>query len=160
MHSHPPYRILILCNSNSARSIFAEHLFRQKAGGRFLVYSAGSNPAGQVHPMTLQILRQDYGIDASGARSKSSKEFEGQHFDFIITVCDEAKEMAPAWPGQPIVAHWHSPDPLRFTGTPKQVRHFFFEVAAQIARRVDLFCSLPDPKLDALEVQLIGEKCP
>ena len=158
MHSHPPYKILILCNSNSARSIFAEYLFRRKAGGRFELYSAGSNPAAGVHPITLQVLREDYGIDASDARSKSWKEFRGQHFDFIITVCDEAKEAAPTWPGQPIVAHWHSPDPLRFGGTPEQVRHFFFEVAAQIAHRIDLFCSLPDPKLDALEVQLIGEK--
>jgi arsenate reductase (thioredoxin) len=159
MHSHPPYKILILCNSNSARSIFAEYLFRQKAGDRFQVYSAGSSPAGRVHPMTHLILREDYGTDPSGARSKSWDEFKGRHFDFIITVCDEAKETAPAWPGQPITAHWHSPDPLRFTGTPEQVRHFFFEVAAQIAHRIDLFCGLPDPKLDALEVVLIGEKC-
>ena len=159
MHPHPPYKILILCNSNSARSIFAEYIFRRKAGNRFQVYSAGSHPAGQVHPMTLLILWEDYGIDASNARSKSWSEFKDQHFDFIITVCDEAKEMAPVWPGQLIVAHWHSPDPLRFTGTPEQVRHFFFKVAAQIACRIDLFCSLPDPKLDALEVQLIAEKC-
>jgi arsenate reductase len=109
--------------------------------------------------MTLLILREDYGIDASNARSRSWMEFKDQHFDFIITVCDEARESTPVWPSQPIVAHWHSPDPLRFVGTAKQVRHFFFEVAAQISHRIDLFCGLPDPKLDALEVQLIGEKC-
>jgi arsenate reductase (thioredoxin) len=159
MHPHPPYKILILCNSNSARSIFAEYLFRLKAGDRFQVYSAGSHPAAQVHPMTLLILQEDYGIDASNARSKSWMEFKDQHFDFIITVCDEARESTPVWPSQPIVAHWHSPDPLRFVGTAKEVRHFFFEVAAQISHRIDLFCGLPDPKLDALEVQLIGEKC-
>lgn len=158
MHPHPPYKILILCNSNSARSIFAEYLFRRKAGDRFQVCSAGTHPAAQVHPMTLLILLEDYGIDASNARSKSWNEFKDQHFDFIITVCDEAKETAPGWPSQPIVAHWHSPDPLHFTGTPEQVRHFFFKVATQIAHRIDLFCGLPDPKLDALEVQLIGEK--
>ena len=156
MHLHRPYKLLILCNSNSAGSIFAEYLFRLKAGERFQVYSAGSNPIGQIHPMTLLILREDFGIDASDARSKSWKEFKDKHFDFIITVCDEAKEAAPVWPGEPITAHWHSPDPLRFTGTPEEVRHFFFEVAAQIAYRIDLFCGLPDPKLDALEVQLIG----
>jgi arsenate reductase (thioredoxin) len=159
MQPHPRYKILILCNSNSARSIFAEYLFRRKAGDRFQVYSAGSHPAARVHPMTLLILREDYGIDASNARSKSWDEFKDQHLDFIITICDEVKEAAPVWPSQPIVAHWHSPDPLRFAGTPEQVRHFFFKVATQIAHRIDLFCSLPDPKLDALEVQLIGDKC-
>jgi protein-tyrosine-phosphatase len=77
--------------------------------------------------MTLQILREDYGIDASSARSKPWNQFKDQHFDFIITVCDEAKEATPVWLGQPIVAHWHSPDPLRFTGTPEQMRTSLFQ---------------------------------
>jgi len=152
------YNVLFLCTGNSARSIIAESLLNTMGQGRFKGFSAGSHPGGAVNPLVLAHLNALH-VSTEGARSKSWDEFKDQHLDFIITICDEVKETAPVWPSQPIVAHWHSPDPLRFAGTPEQVRHFFFKVATQIAHRIDLFCSLPDPKLDALEVQLIGEKC-
>ncbi|HVU18010.1 MAG TPA: arsenate reductase ArsC [Candidatus Didemnitutus sp.] len=153
-----PYKVLILCTGNSARSIIAEYLLRAKSHGRFEVFSAGAKPAGQVNPLALWVLREHYGIDASGARSKSWDEFRTRHFDFIITVCDDAKEKCPIWPGQPIVAHWSSPDPAGFNGTEDEKEQFFVQIASQICQRIDLFCAFPDDKLEPLAVHEIGEK--
>jgi protein-tyrosine-phosphatase len=156
---HPtPYQVLILCTGNSARSIIAEYLLRAKGHHRFEVFSAGAKPAGKVNPLALWVLREHYGIDASGARSKSWDEFAGRHFDFIITVCDQAKESCPIWPGQPVIAHWSSPDPAEFHGTEDEKEQFFVQVASQIAQRIDLFCAFPDEKLEPLLVAEIGEK--
>src|SRR5260370_1300491 len=102
---------LFLCTGNSARSIFGEYLLKRIGGKRFEVYSAGTEPAGQVNPYTLLILKELYHIDASDARSKSWEEFKDMQFDFVITVCDNARETCPVWPGQPIVAHCGVPDP-------------------------------------------------
>jgi arsenate reductase len=103
------------------------------------------------------VLAEKYGLDASGARSKSWDEFKGVKFDFVITVCDNAKEACPVWPGQPMIAHWGSPDPAAATGTDEEKYRFFVTVASQIARRVDLFCAFPDDKLlDAVAVRAVG----
>src|SRR3954470_17883584 len=103
---HAPGKILVLCTGNSARSILAEYLLRHHGAGRFEVYSAGSKPTGRVNPFAVRVLRENYGIDATGSRSKSWDEFKGVKFDYVITVCDNARESCPVWPGQPIVAHW------------------------------------------------------
>src|SRR5258708_5946065 len=112
-----PFKILFLCTGNSARSILGEYLIRRIAPGRFESFSAGANPSGKVNPIVLQVLKENFKIDASDARSKSWSEYKDVHFDFVITVCDNAKESCPVWPGQPIVAHWSSVDPATFTGT-------------------------------------------
>lgn len=159
-----PFKILFLCTGNSARSIFGEYLTKRLGRDRFEAYSAGSNPSGQVNPMTLRVLHDLLKIDASDARSKSWEEFieRGIKFDFVITVCDEAQETCPVWPGQPIVAHWSSPDPAAFEGTDKERERFFFQVAMQLHRRIDLLCSLPIEKLDRLRLETmtkeIGQK--
>jgi arsenate reductase len=152
------HQVLILCTGNSARSIFGEYLLRAKGQGRFAVRSAGSHPTGRVHPLAVQVLRERYDLDASDARSKSWDEFKAEKFDFVITVCDRAKESCPVWPGQPIVAHWGSPDPAAATGTDEEKYRFFVNVASQIARRVELFCAFPDDKLTPLAVQEIGRQ--
>lgn len=157
-----PYKLLFLCTGNSARSIFGEYLLRRIGGPRFEVYSAGSFPTGQVNPYAIRVLSEVYDIDASEARSKSADEFEGTEFDFVITVCDNARETCPIWPGQPIVAHWSSPDPASAEGTDEQIYHSFKQVAFQIQRRIELFIALPfenldRPKLAAL-ITSIGEK--
>ena len=153
-----PYKILVLCTGNSARSILAEYLLRAKGRGRFEVHSAGSHPTGRVNPLAIRTLHEKYGLDASGARSKSWDEFKEAKFDFVITVCDNAKEACPIWPGQPVVAHWGSPDPAAATGTEEEKFRSFVTVASQIARRVDLFCALPDDRLrDAAAVRGVGE---
>jgi arsenate reductase (thioredoxin) len=109
MSNEVPFNILFLCTGNSARSIFGEYLIRRVAKHRFVSFSAGVKPKGQVHPMTVRILQEIYKIDASEARSKSCDEYRDVAFDFVITVCDHAQETCPVWPGQPIMAHWSSP---------------------------------------------------
>lgn len=156
--NRPPYKVLILCTGNSARSIIGEYLLRHKGRGRFETYSAGARPTGRVNPLALWVLREHYGIDASGARSKSWDELRDVKFDFVITVCDNAKEACPIWPGQPVVAHWGSPDPASAEGTEEQKKRMFVEVASQIARRIDLFCAFPDDRLQPPSVQWVGEQ--
>jgi arsenate reductase len=159
MTAKTPYKVLILCTGNSARSVLGEYLLREKGKGRFDVHSAGSHPTGRVNPLAGRTLREKYGIDASAARSKSWDEFKDVKFDFVITVCDNAKEACPVWPGQPMIAHWSSPDPATATGTEDEKYQFFINVASQIARRVELFCAFPDDRLlDAVAVRQVGEQ--
>jgi len=157
-----PYNFLFLCTGNSARSIFGEYLLRHLGGSRFRVFSAGSFPTGIVNPFAIQVLKDVYNVDAAEARSKSWEEFKGVEFDFVVTVCDNARESCPLWPGQPIVAHWGSPDPAAVEGSDSEKYRAFKEVAFQINRRLQLFTSLPLDKLDRLKLaaatQEIGSK--
>jgi arsenate reductase len=147
-----PYKVLFLCTGNSARSVFGEYLLRRIGGSRFVVYSAGSFPTGTVNPFAVRVLKDVYHIDAGDARSKSWEEFQGTEFDFVITVCDNARESCPVWPGQPIVAHWGSPDPALAEGDDERIYRTFKNVAFQIQRRIELFTSLPFDKLDRLKL--------
>ena len=149
MTSRPPFKVLILCTGNSARSIFGEYLLQARGRGRFEACSAGSHPAGRVHPLAVRVLQERYGLAAAGARSKSWDEFREVKFDFVITVCDRARESCPLWPGQPVVGHWGSPDPAAAQGTEEERYRAFVDVASQIARRVELFCAFTDEQLAA-----------
>lgn len=155
-----PYKFLFLCTGNSARSIFGEYLLRRLGGQRFQVFSAGSFPTGKVNPLAVQVLKDVYNIDASEARSKSWEEFTDVEFDFVVTVCDNARETCPIFPGQPIVAHWGSPDPAAVEGTDAEKYRAFKEVAFQINRRIQRLTSPPLDKLDrhklAAAIQEIG----
>ena len=157
-----PYNFLFLCTGNSARSIFGEYLLRRLGGSRFQVFSAGSFPTGKVNPFAIQVLKDVYNIDASEARSKSWEEFKDVEFDFVVTVCDNARESCPVWPGQPVVAHWGSPDPAAVEGSDSEKYRAFKEVAFQINRRLQLFTSLSLDKLDRLKlaaaIREIGSK--
>ena len=156
------FKILFLCTGNSARSILAEYLFKKIDSEHFEVYSAGSNPKPAPHPLALKLLQEDFQIDVSDARSKSWEEVKDVAFDFVITLCDSAKETCPVYPGKPILGHWSSPDPAAFAGDEKAAAHAFFQVAQQIKRRIELLTSLPFEKLDELRLELatqeIGEK--
>lgn len=159
MNETKPYKVLILCTGNSARSVLGEYLLRAKGKGRFEVHSAGSKPTGRVNPLAVRTLWEKYGVDASEARSKSWDEFRDVKFDFVITVCDNAKEACPVWPGQPMVAHWGSPDPAGAEGSDEEKYRVFVNVASQIARRVELFCAFPDEKLrDLAAVRAVGDE--
>jgi protein-tyrosine-phosphatase len=153
-----PLKILVLCTGNSARSIIGEYLLRVKGQGRFEVHSAGAKPTGKVNPLALWVLKERFNIDASDARSKSWDEFQSVNLDCVITVCDDAKESCPVWPGKPNLAHWGSPDPAGVEGTEEQKQRAFVDVALQIARRVDLLCALPPHQLDELAVRKIGQE--
>lgn len=150
-----PFKILFLCTGNSARSIFAEYLMREFGSDRFESYSAGANPSGEVNPMSVQVLREHFNIDASDARSKSWEEFmnDETHFDFVVTVCDHARETCPVWPGQPVNAHWGSDDPAAFEGSEEDKERFFYQVAMQIKYRLELFLSLPLETLDKARLE-------
>ena len=149
------FNVLFLCTGNSARSIMAEAILNKVGAGKFRAYSAGSQPKGQVHPHTIQLL-QSLDYDTSGLRSKSWNEFAkpgAPSLDFVFTVCDNAAgEACPVWPGQPMTAHWGIPDPAEAKGTPAEIalafkdtyrmlqsahRHFH-GVAAALARSAEL----------------------
>ncbi len=156
------FKILFLCTGNSARSILAEFLMGRLAPEQFEAFSAGSHPKPTPHPLALQTLREHYQIDVSAARSKSWTEFATEPFDFVITLCDSAREVCPVWPGRPILAHWGSPDPAAAEGTESERAAVFWQVAQQINRRLSLLTSLPFEKLDelrlTLETNAIGER--
>ena len=143
-----PYKLLFLCTGNSARSIFGEYLLKHLGGSRFRVYSAGASPTGKVNPFAIRVLKDWFDIDATDARSKSWEEFKDVQFDFVITACDNARETCPVWPGQPIVAHWSSPDPAAVEGSEEEKYRAFKEVAFEINRRLQFLTSLPLEKLD------------
>jgi arsenate reductase len=138
----------------------AEYLLNLKGRGRFEAYSAGAKPTGTVNPLALWVLKDRYDIEAGDARSKSWDEFKGAKFDLVITVCDNARQACPVWPGHPVLAHWSSPDPTAPGGTEAERKRLFVQVASQIARRIDLLCALPDEELGKLTVSMIGEMAP
>lgn len=111
-----PSRVLVLCTGNSCRSIMAEAVFRELGGKRVAVSSAGSQPEGTVSPRTIEVL-DEAGIGHHGARSKSMTEFLDQEFDHVLTVCDDAAEACPTFPGPAVRTHWSIPDPARARGT-------------------------------------------
>ena len=157
-----PYKILFLCTGNSARSILAEYLTQVVAPGVFEAHSAGSMPKGKVHPMALRVLSEIHGIDASDAESKSWDRFRDSEvaFDFVITVCDHAKESCPVWPGQPVIAHWGSMDPAAVVGSEEEIYQAFKNVSFEIRRRLELFASLPFEKLDRLRLEQMTREIP
>jgi len=155
-HTDKPFKILFLCTGNSARSIMAEYLMPMVAPkSRFEAYSAGATPKGEVHPMSIRVLKEVHRIDAEDAHPKSWDIFkeDGTAFDFVITVCDNAKESCPVWPGQPIIAHWGSIDPAAVEGDEQQIFDAFKRVSIEIRRRLELFTSLPFEKLDKMRLQ-------
>ena len=151
-----PKNVLFLCTGNSARSVMAEALLNFHGMGRFTAHSAGSHPAGAIHPLTLEILKIAK-LKTAGLRSKSWDEFASPgapKLDFVFTVCDNAAgEVCPVWPGQPITAHWGFPDPAAYIGSETEKRAFFQEVFRQIQTRIELLVSLPMESLDRLSLQ-------
>jgi arsenate reductase len=134
-------RVLFLCTHNSARSQMAEGLLRQYAGDQIEVASAGTEPGG-VHPLAVRAM-QEIGIDISDARSKSVEEFLDQHFDYVITLCDQANETCPYFPGDPERIHWSFPDPSAATGSDEERLRAFEQVRAQLALRLRTWVQLP-----------------
>lgn len=146
-------KVLFLCTGNSARSILGEYLLRHFAGDRFEVASAGAQPTGRVHPLALRVLAEDYGIDASAARSESWQGYAEAGVDLVITVCDHARDSCPLFPGNALRGHWGSPDPAAFAGPEDQALALFREVAREIEDRVRRFSALPIGELSSRELE-------
>lgn len=154
--SDRPFNVLFLCTGNSARSILAEVLIRHWGTGKFVGYSAGSHPKSEVHPLALEFL-QHMRLPTHGLRSKSWDEFAAPgapHLDFVFTVCDKAAgEMCPAWPGQPMTAHWGVEDPAAVEGTDAHKWQAFKQAYTTLEARIKLFTSLPMRSLDRIKLQ-------
>lgn len=148
--------VLFICTGNSARSILAEGMLNQLGVDRFVAYSAGSQPKGDVHPLALDTLRHLHFKD-TGYRSKSWAEYSADGappMDFVITVCDNAaNEVCPVWPGQPITAHWGVADPAAIDGTAEAKKRAFMDTAVTLKRRIEFLLSLPLAKLETLAIQ-------
>jgi arsenate reductase (thioredoxin) len=138
--SERPIRVLFVCTGNSARSVMAEALLRRHGGAAFEVYSAGTEPKG-INPLTLRVLAEA-GIDASFARSKSVTEFLGQPFDYVITVCDQARQSCPVFPGVHETLHWGYEDPAAAEGTEEERLAVFRRVFIGLGERIRLFIPL------------------
>ncbi len=129
-------KVLVLCTGNSCRSIMAEALINHLGDGRFQAVSAGSQPAGYVHPQSLATL-QRHGVACYQPRSKSWDEFAGAHFDYVITVCDEAaKEACPVFHGDVQKLHWSTPDPAKAKGDEEQIRQAFDQAYDMLQARI------------------------
>jgi len=127
-------RVLILCTGNSARSQMAEGLLRHDGGERFEVFSAGVEPS-FVRPQAVEAMRE-IGVDISGQRSKSVEEFAGQEFDYVITVCDNANERCPVFPGRTERIHWSFEDPAAAAGDEAARLAVFRRVRDEIRERL------------------------
>ena len=130
-------RVLFLCTGNSARSILAEALLKHMGRDAFEVYSAGTSPKG-VNPYALEVLAANE-IDASAAESKNMSQFQGQDFDYVITLCDDAAENCPVFPGDPQRIHWGFEDPAAVEGSDLAKKAAFQSVLNGLRTRLDLF---------------------
>ncbi len=150
------YNVLFLCTGNSARSILAEVMLNSMGKGRFRAYSAGSHPKGAVHPLALELLAKNR-LPTEDLRSKDWAEFArpgAPRLDFVFTVCDTAAgEACPAWPGQPMTAHWGIPDPAAAEGSEEDKRKAFFTAFSQLNARLAPFVNLPLDRIDRLALK-------
>ena len=132
--------VLILCTGNSCRSHMAEGILRTAAGDLLEVHSAGSKPAGFVHPMAIEALRE-IGIDISSHTSKSMNDFLDRDIETVITVCGNADQACPVFPGQRNRHHWGFDDPAHATGTPEEILEEFRRVRDEIRRVFEAYAS-------------------
>ena len=138
-----PSRILVLCTGNSCRSILAEAWLRELGGSRVVVDSAGARPEGTVSPRTIRVL-DELGIAHGWARSKSMTEFLERPFDHVITVCDDAAEVCPVFPGPAARTHWSIPDPAGAQGTDEELMAVYRSTAADLRERIAAFLATLD----------------
>ncbi len=154
--SNRVFNVLFLCTGNSARSIMAESILRHLGGERFRAFSAGSHPRGAVNPLALKTL-ESFDYPTEGLRSKPWEEFAqpgAPAMDFVLTVCDQAAgEVCPAWPGQPMSAHWGIEDPAAVEGTDIEKERAFVLAARYLRNRISTFVSLPMESLDQIALR-------
>ena len=145
-----PFRILVLCTGNSARSQIAEALLATRGAGRVDATSAGSRPASRVNPYAIEILRE-HGIAWEGHEPQRIESLAAAHFDLVITVCDSARDACPLFPGAGTQVHWGLPDPAGHT-EPDAARRAFRETFGVLKRRIDGLLALPLESLEPAEL--------
>jgi protein-tyrosine-phosphatase len=136
-----PFRVLVLCTGNSARSQIAEAILATLGGTRIAAASAGSRPAAQVNPWAVEELRR-HGIEWAGHRPQHLDDVAGQRFDLVITVCDNARDACPFFPGAAAQVHWGLPDPAEET-EPAAAREAFARTWDAVRVRVERLLALP-----------------
>ncbi len=132
-------KVLFLCTGNSCRSQMAEGLLRHKAKDSFEVASAGTNPH-PVNPLAVKIM-EEIGVDISGHNSKSVNKFLNQEFDYIITVCNQANETCPIFPGRTKSIHWDLKDPAQAEGSEEEKLKTFRQIRKELMSRIEDFIS-------------------
>jgi len=145
MAMNHPIRVLFLCTGNSARSQMAEGLLRSLGGADFEVYSAGTDPQG-LNPLAVEVMRES-GIDIANQQSKSLQQFLNRHFDYVITVCDRARDNCPTFPGDNERIHWGFDDPAAATGTREQQLAAFRRVRNELSERLRLWVAVQRKRL-------------
>ena len=157
-----PFRVLVLCTGNSARSQIAEALFATRGAGRVEAASAGSRPAARVNPYAVEVLAA-HGIAWEGRTPQHVDAFDGQRFDLVVTVCDNARDACPWFPGAAAQVHWGLPDPAD-EATPEAARRAFAATYDALAARVDAVLALPLASMDAATLreraQAVHERAP
>ena len=133
-------RVLILCTGNSCRSQMAEALWESLGQGEWQSESAGSKPSGYVHPLAIGAM-QELDIDISENQSKLLDQFRDQEFDLVVTVCDNAKDSCPVFPGAKQTLHWPFDDPADATGTEEERMVFFRRVRDEINNQIQTYLS-------------------
>lgn len=133
----PPLQVLFLCTHNSARSQMAEGFLRVKSLSQIETFSAGTDPR-PVNPMAIAVM-EEFNIDIHDQQSKSQNQFLNQPFDFVITVCDRARESCPTYPGSPVMIHWSIGDPTEVTGSLEAQHKIFRATAQELNQRIDYF---------------------
>lgn len=150
------FNVLFVCTGNSARSIIAESILRDRAGDIFTAYSGGTSHRSELNPFAVELLKAK-GHDVSLLRSKNIEEFQtadAPRMDFVFTVCDRAaNEECPTWPGQPVSGHWGMPDPVKAEGTDAEKRLAFHQTYGALHNRILAFSALPFKNLDRGSLQ-------
>ena len=136
MTDRPKISVLFLCTGNSCRSQMAEAMLRQLGGDRFEALSAGSHPAGFIHPLAIDAMSR-LNIPLASQTSKSWNEFFDTRLDVVVTLCDAAaSEACPVWPGSPMTAHWSLPDPAFHPGTDDERLEFMLLIAERLRTKI------------------------
>jgi len=151
-------KILFICTHNRCRSILSEAIVNHQNDPRLIAASAGSQPVGEVHPLSVKYLNEA-GIKTDGLKSQSWDELEGFNADVVVTVCDSAAgEACPVWFGKSIKLHWGLNDPSKVQGTEAEIKAEFLKVMAEIVNRVKAILNLDLDNLngDALKAELVN----
>ena len=136
-------RVLFICTGNSARSHMAEAMLRDLTKGRADVYSAGSEPRPEIHPLARRVMSERFHLDMAGQYPKPISQYLGQHFDYIIAVCNKAAEACPIFPGDPEKINWFYDDPAAVEGSEEEKLNAFQNVARQMMMRMRVWLELP-----------------